>query len=95
MKITLLLVHPDEVSGTFIFDDGVKLFFGEGPCSGVTIAHPNGQRASHNAGEKLIATDWYSQYAYLSDRYGDDDSRTADSRQMTEEEIEEWNKNID
>jgi hypothetical protein len=41
MRIALSLEHGDEVSGTWIMDDGTKCFWSEGRSSGIVCVLPN------------------------------------------------------
>lgn len=43
MRITLALDHSDEVSGTWIFEDGTKAFWTEGRSSAVIAILPDGR----------------------------------------------------
>lgn len=42
MKITTVLQHSDEVSGTYILDDGTKCFWTEGRSSLIVCRRPDG-----------------------------------------------------
>jgi len=43
MKIVKVLNHSDEVSGTFLMEDGSKAFWTEGRSSETVIHHPDGR----------------------------------------------------
>ena len=43
MKIKTSLVHSDEVSGTWIMDDGTRCYWSEGRSSGIICVRPDGE----------------------------------------------------
>jgi hypothetical protein len=77
-ECTLVLSHSDEVSGTTIYSNGAKSYWGDGRSSEVVIIAADGTQTSISAGQM---PDWM---------YEAESEGPTHSRAMTPAEEAEW-----
>ena len=88
MRITETLAHSDEVSGTYVADDGTKCHWTEGRSSWITCVRPDGTKIEFPAaGTADLREDDPDLCDALIDAI---ENGVADGRAMTTEEEEEW-----
>lgn len=82
---TAILTHPDEVSGTTILSDGVKIYWTEGRSSRMMVVKPDGSKmwAPVNGGSP-------EQQAYFDREQQVEEDGADIHREMTPAEEKEW-----
>lgn len=80
-SIGTILTHPDEVSGTSVFSDGIKIFWTEG-YSNCVVLYPDGKQET---------VDYYnSKHPMMVKEREFENSNNRDQRDMNRAELDEW-----